>query len=391
MSSTIITAIKAAVVIAPQTRQQVFIGPAANQFVIALFEKAYESNVSPKTPHWGMRYVGDVRGAMEVILKAAGTCEGGLLRWQKERHTKPENCIRRWRRALAAPVRFAPADVHLRFGGSYMNLPQAGAPIVRSILEKYPGIKDSRVDAPDVYIDLARPGAWDAICELVSRSYETGAFPWRLFRSDPPDSDPDVALGILKPSAPRGDVTKRGKRMPQVFDLCSLGGPSVFVPDVKGYRDHLAVYPDGEVHVGWSYSLVDHFASSRVLSPEMSEPGVAEPLISAMRDLVERAGPLPMQARLMIPRVDDERGSGADWDALAAALEPSINGSSGEPAQLDVSAADLQARGLLGKAVNWLRRTDMAKVQLELPATDYASTSTGSPKEREAGEAALAG
>jgi hypothetical protein len=123
----------------------------------------------------------------------------------------------------------------------------------------------------------------------------------------------------------------------------------------------------------------------------MSEPGVAEPLISAMRDLVERAGPLPMQARLMIPRVDDERGSGADWDALAAALEPSINGSSGEPAQLDVSAADLQARGLLGKAVNWLRRTDMAKVQLELPATDYASTSTGSPKEREAGEAALAG
>lgn len=391
MSSTIITAIRAAVVIAPQTGQQVFIGPAANLSVIALFEQAYESNVSPKTPHWSMNYVGDVRGAMEFILKSAGSCEGGMLRWHKERRTQPESCIRRWRRALAAPVRFAPANVHLRFGGSYMNLPQSGAPIVRSILEKYPGVADLSVEGSDVHVDMARPGAWDAICELVSRSYETGALPWRLFQSAPPASDPDVALGIHKPSAPRGDVTKRGKRMPQVFDLCSLGGPSVSVPEVKGYRDHLAVYPDGEVDVGWSYSLVGHFAASRVLRVELSDPGVAEPLIAAMRDLVERAGPLPMQARLKIPRVSDDRGSGADWDALAAALGTSINGSSCEPAQLDVSVADLQARGLLGKVINWLRRTDMAKVQLELPASDDASTSTGSPKEREAGEAALAG
>lgn len=392
MSTTIITAIKAAAVIAPQTGQPVYIGPAANQSVIALFEQAYESNVFPKTPHWCMRYVGDLRGAMEFILKAAGGCEGGGLRWQKERHTQPESCVRRWRRALAAPVRFAPAGVQLRFGGSYMGLPQAGAPIVRAILEKYPGIDVSRADDPDVSIDLARSGAWDAVCELVSRSHETGALPWRLFTSGPPACDPDAALGILKPAAPRGDVTKRGKRTAQVFDLCSLEGPSVVAPGAKSHRDHLAVYPDGEVHVGWPYSLVGHFAASRVLCPEMSEPGVAEPLIAAMRDLVERSGPLPMQARLKIPRVSDDRGSGADWDALAAALQLTIGGTPGEPGQLDVSAAELQARGLLGKVITWLRRTEGAKVQLELPASDAASnTSAGSPAEREAGEAALAG
>ncbi|NJN00309.1 MAG: hypothetical protein HC793_01120 [Aquincola sp.] len=123
MSSTIITAIRAARVINPITQQPVFIGPVGNLPVIALFEQAYESNVWPKTPDWCMRYIGEPRGAMEFILKAAGVCEGGMLKWHKERRTQPESCIRRWRRALAAPVPFHPAAGYLHFGTSYMHLP----------------------------------------------------------------------------------------------------------------------------------------------------------------------------------------------------------------------------------------------------------------------------
>ena len=383
VSTTIISAIRAGRVVDPVTHRPVFIGPAFIQPVFALWEETYESNVWPKTPTWCMRYVGEPRGAMEFILKAAGVCEGGMLRWQKERRTQPESCIRRWRRALAAPVPFAPASVYLNFGESYMNLPAASLATVQAILEKYLPGADTHVDNLGRHIDLSKAAAWDAVCELTAR-HETGALPWRLFRSGPPDSTPDPALGIPKPKADgrRGDVTKRGGRLPLVFDLGAEEELGVADSSrVKEHRDHLALHHDGEVHIGWPYSLIGHFTASRVLRPELAEPGVAEPLIAAMREATVQAAPLPLEATLTIPRVEGTTGdwAGLAWDALANQVPPTCSVWAGGQKRLQVTVGELVSAGLLRAVLVMLRRLDDAKAWISWPCPLRGSAGTRPP------------
>ena len=73
----------------------------------------------------------------------------------------------------------------------------------------------------------------------------------------------------------------------------------------------------------------DRQVAIKVLRPELAEPGVAEPLIAAMREATVQAAPtpLPLEATLTIPRVEGTKGdwAGIAWDALANQLPPTCS------------------------------------------------------------------
>lgn len=341
MSSTIITAIKAARVLNPWTAAPAYMGPGGNLPVFVLFEAGYESNVYPKTPRWQASCVGDADTCRDYVLRAAASCEGGMLRWHKERSTTPERAIGRWRKALAAPVTVEIADLEVRFAPSYNRVSPDRRGAYDEILARHPGVAP-RVNTPgSLELSMRDVAEWNFVVELLTRRSETHLCPWMLLDRAAPMSEPRPDLGIPRPRPPKGDVTKRCRRLPQVFDLLPIEEQNANGTEAaKSWRNHLAIYSDGTLHVGWAYSLIGHYVGQHLRAVERAEPGTAEPLATAMRCLVEAAlGPSPgMRLQLRRPEQFERPEYEAAWQGLVGLV--------GHPAFQASQAAALAVREL---------------------------------------------
>ncbi|MDR5832439.1 hypothetical protein P9250_31820 [Caballeronia sp. LP006] len=69
---------------------------ANGEWIYALFERGYESNVYPHTDHWSAVALGNYAQVMRRIFSHATSCEGGMLR-SRNGSIRPENYIASWR------------------------------------------------------------------------------------------------------------------------------------------------------------------------------------------------------------------------------------------------------------------------------------------------------
>lgn len=323
MSSTIITAIQVSRVMHDHDTPA-YMGPTRSEPVYVLWEQGYESNVYPKTHSWQASWMGNYGTCMDYILRAAGSCEGGMLRWHKERRTSPESLIRRWRRAFAEPTTLVIDALSVQFGKSMYRVSAERRPLYDEIFARYPQVALRVNEEAEIEVRMRQPGAWDLFAELLTRRSETHLMVWNLLGRRPPQSDLRPDLGVAKVSKPKGDVTKRGKRLPQVFDLAGVEERVAGFPDPNGTtHNYLAVYSDGELDIGWPYSLIGHYAAARVKRIEAAEPGTAEPLITAMREAV-KAAPMPPAGMTLVlrrPEAFVDAKAEATWQGLVGMLD----------------------------------------------------------------------
>ena len=87
----------------------------------ALYEKTYESNVSPKTPRWSCIHFGTLDSAIRRIFDFGGSCEGGMLCGPARRPILPETYIGHWLRLMKAPHAMPDRRVILRTGDGFAN------------------------------------------------------------------------------------------------------------------------------------------------------------------------------------------------------------------------------------------------------------------------------
>ena len=280
MGSTIVTNRCAAVFENPENR---------GDHIWALFEKCYESNVYPHTPHWSARTIGRIDGAMETIFRDAACCEGGSLQ-DRTGSITPETYIRRWYRALRHPVRMPEMFIHLsekdlrlqfrfandetnevsweRFRGRMRALGREDIPL---------GLESGAEVALSLYQDI------ELVLAIFGYSRERAALlgPWRAFGRD---------------WAPR-DAAK------STIGYYPAGGqiPSPVAPRAYRIDENALVMPvDGKWRAaGWAYSAIGDYVKG-LWETELHAPGSYEVLIGPYREAIESAPLLPKGSEAVV-------------------------------------------------------------------------------------------
>lgn len=273
MGSTIFSNNKAFAVRNPKTGEPVYM----------LYEETYESNVHPHDPNWSCRYIGGIRGAMEIIFNSASVCEGGMLR-SRGGHLAPENYIRRWLDALKAPYVMPDRYVTLTAGSDYMHLLRKDRlPALRTALSgnaKATTLLDQIEQTGEAEVRLHEN--IDAIVAILQAAEVT---PWRLVKVPYDECEMDASLGYAPKKARNFEVEV----------------PEALVVD----RDErLLKGPDGHWRAaGWAYSIVGQFVRE-LWETEMREPGSYRKRIQAYRDAVNNAPPISFPVSVQVDSSD---------------------------------------------------------------------------------------
>ena len=280
MSSTIVTNRLAAVFDNPRNR---------GDRIWVLFEKTFESNVSPRTPRWCARAIGRIGEAMQMIFMDAAYCEGGMLR-APAGGISPETHIRRWYRALRHPVEMPPMDIRVKREDLRSRFRTASDPTDDQRWEDFSERMRSlgREDIP-----LALDGGTDVVLslyediELVIAIYgdrhdrRAMLAPWRAFGGEwAPEHSPKSPLGYYPPG---GQI------------------PSPSIPRVYRIDDNALVMPeDGKWRAaGWAYSAIGEYVRG-LWETELRAPGSFEVLIPPYREAIRSAQLLPKGSEAVV-------------------------------------------------------------------------------------------
>lgn len=240
--------------------------------VYALFEKTYEANCTPHTPHWGCIAVGSCSMVLSRIFQSAAVCEGGLLR-SPAGSIKPENYIASWVRAIAAPVELCDSTMTLKAGTSiYATIPQEVSDEALAVLQN--------LGKTDI---LGKPVSVLDNLDVLEELYGGNGFiaPWRVLGVSNMGIEPQKAM-VAIPDVP-------GEAMP-IFEAYRL------------YGDNLAVnFGNGAWHLfRSSWSAVAHFIQGDGYVIGATSIKQAKQAIRLLRLLCETAPPMPGSAVLRI-------------------------------------------------------------------------------------------
>lgn len=280
MGSTIVTNRLAAVFDNPRNR---------GDHIWVLFEKCYESNVSPRTPHWSARAIGRIREVMQLIFHDAACCEGGSLR-DRSGSITPESYIRRWYRALRHPVEMPPMDIQLKREDLRSRFRTASDPTDDQQWEDFSARMRAlgREDIP-----LALDGGTEVVLSLYqdielvlaiygySRERRGLLGPWRAFGGYwAPERAPKAVIGYYPPG---GEI------------------PSPRIPRAYRIDDNALVMPeDGKWRAaGWAYSAVGDYVKD-LWETELHAPGSYDVLIPPYREAIAAAPLLPRGSEAVV-------------------------------------------------------------------------------------------
>ncbi|NKA33290.1 hypothetical protein ACQVRY_13825 [Ralstonia pseudosolanacearum] len=253
---------------------------ANGQVVYFLFEHTYEKNLHPHDPHWSCVAIGPYDQVLARIFQGAAACEGGSLQG-RGRDLLPENCIRRWQRALRAPLTMP--DVRIRVAPT---LPYARDDEIQPYREKvavvlaqhgHPDLAETFRVGQDFTLELV------ADLDLVLALHGAGGpvSPWRAVRVDQTEAAPVPEL------AP-----------PRVAEPVVSPDYAVWALDAdvrvgKVGNQPLAV-------LGWEYRAVGDFLCKHVYPLELRRTGVSTDLIRRFRRACRSAPMLPDTVRVGI-------------------------------------------------------------------------------------------
>lgn len=247
--------------------------------IYVLFEKTYEKNCYPHTPHWSCVALGEHADIMKWIFLSGSVCEGGMLQ-NTHGYIKPENYIESWRRELAKPVRIDNVSVSLEIGADiYATIPENKLEQVR--------LACIRAGQENVFDAIKNGGArlalHDGIDTLLALYGRKAGFlqPWLIleYRDTLTLEEP----GLAPPSSSE--------------DIAPLDA-SIYRIDQDNRLVRLGMH---SWHCGgWAYSVVGNFVNEVAYICEMQKTGSAKRLIAEFRTICEEAKPVPPDTLITI-------------------------------------------------------------------------------------------
>jgi len=242
----------------------------------ALFEKTYESNCYPHTPHWSCGHFGTLETALTRIFDYASSCEGGMLRGPSGAMT-PENYIAHWLRLMKAPHVLPDRGIILTTGGSYRHAFSPKTCAEGAAVFSKPGLAGH---ADDIAAGIAVTVPLYECAFEIARLCASLVTPWKILAAPcwmDDEERPDLGYN------PRPAKTFT---MPR-FEIYKIGE-----------HEHIMRDADGRWRVaGWAYSLVaDYVKSLRANDPA----GVYRKQIPAYREAIGRAQQIPPGATITI-------------------------------------------------------------------------------------------
>ncbi|OHU98947.1 hypothetical protein BLA34_18360 [Ralstonia solanacearum] len=241
--------------------------------VYFLFERTYEKNLHPHEPHWSCVAIGSYEQVLKRIFQGAAACEGGSLQG-RGRDLQPEHFIRRWQRALRAPLTLPDVRVQVK-----------------------PTLPFSRDDENAQYREtVAVVLASQGHPELADALRAENAITLELY------ADFDLVLALHGPNgvvSPWRAVRAEQAREPAAPELAPPRAREPIVAPVYGVwalDDHVRVGKFGDAPVamlGWTYRAVGHFLIQHVYPLELQHTGISTGLIRRFREACLSAAPLP--------------------------------------------------------------------------------------------------
>jgi|GEM_PF-2344883 len=290
---------------------------ADGEWIYALFERGYESNVHPHTDSWSAVALGNYAHVMRRLFSHASSCEGGMLR-SRNGSIKPENYIDGWRRELAKPSLLQGRAIDLSVGSSF-----------------YSAVPESQLDA--VRLSLIRAGFESRIDELVAGTLSVSLYgDINLLLAIYGNSGPLSAWRVLKEydcGTAQIDVP-----VPSASKVAMERMPQVRCHSIGRENRLIAIGSAPWRHAGWEYNAIGSFVTEVAYPIEMETPGFARKAIPAFREAVRNASPVPVGTRITVTRAPEGTD---DWrirraDELAQLLGLASNG---EPAPATFSFA----------------------------------------------------
>lgn len=257
---------------------------ADGEWIYALFERGYESNVYPHTDNWSAVALGNYAQVMRRVFSHASSCEGGMLR-SRNGSIRPENYIASWRRELAKPTSLRDRTIDLSVGSScYSVVPQ------------------SQLD--DVRLSLIRAGFESRIDELLAGTLSVSLHAdINLLLAIFGNSGPLSAWRVLKEydcGTAQIDVP-----VPSVSKVAMDRMPQVRCHSIDRENRLVAIGSAPWRHAGWEYNAIGSFVTEVAYPLEMETPGFAKKAIQAFREAVSQASPVPPATRITVTRAPE--------------------------------------------------------------------------------------
>lgn len=256
-----------------------------------LTEKTYESNVSPKTPHWSAVYFGPLQGALQHIFGHASSTEGGMLRGPTQR-MRPENYITAWLRALRNPTLLPDDSIRLDVGERAVLSP-ASLEKAADILRANGADDIAATISPKGFTNATLSIHAQAIAALLAANLTNT---WRLFPNPPVFSNQSAPELGYNP----GPSTKPDPELPNpiVYRLREYGEELIMKDDKNCLRPS-----------GWTDSVVGEYVR-QIAKLQIEHPGFYKTAIPHYRNILTKAPTIPSQTRALAtcnPTDDDYR------------------------------------------------------------------------------------
>lgn len=322
--------------------------------IYALFEKTYEKNCYPHTPHWSCFTFGTYEDVMLRVFRGAACCESGMLQSTGGRYILPENYIAAWQRAIGESSRLPDQPISLKLTGSYRG------PITE---EKRDATQDAlqRIGRSDVFAAIMAGQAnirlYDDL-EVVLALYGVGQVypPWMVL---------DYSAFLTLPEPAFSPKPRIAKIEPPVI--------AAYRHELKcGLEQVVCRFGDGSWRaLGGTYSAVDYYIAEVVYPLEMKQTGCAKRLIAAFREQCNNAPKLPGEVTVTVTR---QPGSLPSWyveqaDKVATHLGL-VDATTRAPDTFDCTLSDVIAKGaeyeffgLKNSQMEWHMLTQAQNVQ----------------------------
>ena len=253
-----------------------FTAPAGN-IIYVLFEKTYEKNCSPHTPHWCCIGLGGILDVIRRIFAYGSSCEGGMLQ-NRSGSITPEGYIRSWFKKLEAPFEMRDFEVALKVGtGFYATVPNEKIDKVSEVLTAIGrvDILTSLLAGETFTVSFQKDAAVVLALYGLNGGEKSLLYPWlavQSYHTPTLEMDRNARLGYF-PKAAAADTAPSPD--PVVY---RVGGEDCFV-----------LQPDGSLRpAGWAYNLVGQFIEG-LWEEEIRSPRTFARRIKAFRDTVENA------------------------------------------------------------------------------------------------------
>lgn len=260
------------------------IAAANGEIYYALFERTYESNVHPHTPHWCAIYFGTAKACMQKLILWSSACEGGSLQEPGGR-TTPSAYLKHWREALASPAALPAQRLQVLFGDK--SLYKVGAE-QRPALEAV--VHASGLNIEGETLHLALPDH----ARLLQALIDAGLSAWKAL--DRPAAAEPAPWAAYAPPAVKAAL------QPITVYFAQHGDRD---------REHWVVHDSGEsTHTGWAYSTIGALICRYAIAAEAEQPGSAESVMRQIRHAVEvEARPLAAEQIVVV----DPAHIAEDW------------------------------------------------------------------------------